>query len=66
MSGAQLDIWGGRHRRQPAGIRSGDADGHPALRTERGFLADAVGLKCGRQALLPIWMFTEDGRPYGR
>ena len=62
MSVLNLDIWGEDIDDSPLVFESGDADGilHP---TERGFLPtpwlDAPS------ALLPIWMFHEDGRPYG-
>ncbi|MGY6635075.1 MAG: glutamine synthetase family protein [Alkalilacustris sp.] len=56
-----LDIWGEDIEDSPLVFDSGDADGilHP---TERGFLP--MPWLEGPTALLPIWMFHDDGRPY--
>ena len=62
MSVLNLDIWGEDIDDSPLVFESGDADGilHP---TERGFLP--MPWLDAPSALLPIWMFHEDGRPYG-
>ena len=56
-----LDIWGEDIEDSPLVFESGDADGilHP---TERGFVP--MPWLEGPTALLPIWMFHDDGRPY--
>ncbi|MEQ8366828.1 MAG: glutamine synthetase family protein [Roseicyclus sp.] len=56
-----LDIWGEDIENSPLVFEAGDPDG--ILRpTERGFLT--VPWLDTPTALLPIWMFHEDGRPY--
>ena len=56
-----LDIWGEDIEDSPLVFESGDADG--ILKpTERGFLP--MPWLEAPTALLPIWMFHEDGRPY--
>ncbi len=56
-----LDIWGEDIEDSPLVFESGDADGilHP---TERGFLP--MPWLEAPTALLPIWMFHDDGRPF--
>jgi polar amino acid transport system permease protein len=56
-----LDIWGEDIDDSPLVFRAGDPDG-VLLPTERGFLP--VPWLESPTALLPIWMFHEDGRPY--
>jgi glutamine synthetase len=61
MSVLNLDIWGEDIDDSPLVFDSGDADG--VLRpTERGFMP--MPWLDAPTALLPIWMFHEDGRPY--
>ncbi len=56
-----LDIWGEDIEDSPLVFESGDADG--ILKpTERGFMP--MPWLEAPTALLPIWMFHEDGRPY--
>ena len=56
-----LDIWGEDIEDSPLVFETGDADG--VLKpTERGFLP--MPWLEAPTALLPIWMFHEDGRPY--
>ncbi|WP_375551728.1 glutamine synthetase family protein [Rhodophyticola porphyridii] len=56
-----LDIWGEDIDDSPLVFEAGDPDG--VLRpTERGFLP--MPWLPAPSALLPIWMFHEDGRPY--
>ena len=56
-----LDIWGEDIENSPLVFESGDADG--VLKpTERGFMP--MPWLEAPTALLPIWMFHEDGRPY--
>ncbi len=56
-----LDIWGEDIEGSPLVFESGDADG--VLKpTERGFLP--MPWLEAPTALLPIWMFHEDGRPF--
>jgi glutamine synthetase len=56
-----LDIWGEDIEDSPLVFRAGDPDG--VLKpTERGYLP--VPWLASPTALLPIWMFHEDGRPY--
>ena len=56
-----LDIWGEDIEDSPLVFETGDADG--VLRpTERGFMP--VPWLDAPSALLPIWMFREDGRPF--
>jgi glutamine synthetase len=57
-----LDIWGEDIEDSPLVFQSGDPDGC-LFPTERGFLP--VPWLTSPTALLPIWMFHEDGRPYG-
>jgi len=61
MSVLNLDIWGEDIENSPLVFEMGDADG--ILRpTERGFMP--MPWLEAPTALLPIWMFREDGRPY--
>ncbi len=61
LSVLNLDIWGEDIDDSPLVFDSGDADG--VLRpTERGFMP--MPWLEAPTALLPIWMFREDGRPY--
>ena len=56
-----LDIWGEDIENSPLVFETGDADG--VLKpTERGFLP--MPWLETPSALLPIWMFHDDGRPY--
>ena len=56
-----LDIWGEDIENSPLVFEAGDPDGI-LWPTERGFLP--VPWLDTPTALLPIWMFHEDGRPY--
>jgi glutamine synthetase len=56
-----LDIWGEDIEDSPLVFDAGDMDG-VLLPTERGFLP--MPWLEAPTALLPIWMFHEDGRPY--
>jgi len=56
-----LDIWGEDIEDSPLVFETGDADGI-LLPTERGFLP--MPWLEAPTALLPIWMFHEDGRPF--
>ncbi|MEO9822541.1 MAG: glutamine synthetase family protein [Paracoccaceae bacterium] len=61
LSVLNLDIWGNDIHGSPLVLASGDQDG--ALRaTERGFVP--VPWLPTPTALLPIWMFHEDGTPF--
>ncbi|WP_090271385.1 glutamine synthetase family protein [Thalassovita taeanensis] len=61
LSVLNLDIWGEDIDDSPLVFDSGDADG--VLKpTERGFMP--MPWLSSPSALLPIWMFREDGRPY--
>ena len=61
LSALNLDIWGEDIDDSPLVFDSGDADG--VLRpTERGFVP--MPWLDAPTALLPIWMFREDGRPF--
>ncbi len=61
MSVLNLDIWGEDIEDSPLLFESGDADG--ILKpTERGFMP--MPWLEAPTALLPIWMYHEDGRPY--
>lgn len=61
MSVLNLDIWGEDIDDSPLVFDSGDRDG--VLKpTERGFMP--MPWLDAPTALLPIWMFHEDGRPY--
>jgi len=60
-SALNLDIWGEDIDDSPLVFDSGDADG-VLMPTERGFLP--MPWLEAPTALLPIWMFHEDGRPY--
>ncbi|MBW4710268.1 glutamine synthetase family protein [Roseobacter sp. YSTF-M11] len=61
MSVLNLDIWGEDIDNSPLVFDSGDKDG--VLKpTERGFMP--MPWLDAPTALLPIWMFHEDGRPY--
>ena len=57
-----LDIWGEDVEDSPLVFESGDPDGL-LLPTERGFLP-MPWLDAAPTALLPLWMFHPDGRPY--
>ncbi|MDA7425373.1 glutamine synthetase family protein [Thalassococcus lentus] len=61
MSVLNLDIWGEDIEDSPLVYETGDRDGvlHP---TERGFVP--MPWLEAPTALLPIWMYHEDGRPY--
>jgi glutamine synthetase len=56
-----LDIWGEDIDDSPLVFRAGDPDGI-LMPTERGFMP--MPWLSSPTALLPIWMFHEDGRPY--
>ncbi|MDF1801879.1 glutamine synthetase family protein [Thalassovita sp.] len=61
LSVLNLDIWGEDIEDSPLVFDSGDADG--VLKpTERGFMP--MPWLSSPSALLPIWMFRDDGRPY--
>jgi glutamine synthetase len=60
-SALNLDIWGEDIEDSPLVFGSGDPDGI-LMPTERGFLP--VPWLDSPTALLPIWMFHEDGTPY--
>jgi len=61
LSVLNVDIWGDDIENSPLVFQSGDRDG--VLRpTERGFVP--VPWLDTPTALLPMWMFTEDGGPY--
>lgn len=61
LSVLNLDIWGEDIDDSPLVFESGDRDG--VLRpTERGFVP--MPWLEGASALLPIWMFRENGQPY--
>ncbi len=61
LSVLNLDIWGEDIDDSPLVFESGDRDG--VLRpTERGFMP--MPWLEGASALLPIWMFRENGQPY--
>jgi len=61
MSVLNLDIWGKDIENSPLVFETGDRDG--VLKpTERGFVP--MPWLDAPSALLPIWMFHEDGRPY--
>ncbi|WP_413870256.1 glutamine synthetase family protein [Albidovulum sp.] len=61
MSVLNLDIWGEDVEDSPLVFESGDADG--VLRpTERGFMP--MPWLDAPTALMPIWMFHENGQPY--
>jgi glutamine synthetase len=61
LSALNLDIWGEDIENSPLVFESGDADG--VLKpTERGFVP--MPWLDAPTALLPIWMFHEDGRPF--
>jgi glutamine synthetase len=61
LSVLNLDIWGEDIDDSPLVFETGDADG--VLKpTERGFMP--MPWLEAPTALLPIWMFREDGRPY--
>ena len=61
MSVLNLDIWGEDIDDSPLVFETGDADG--VLKpTERGFMP--MPWLSAPSALLPIWMFREDGSPY--
>lgn len=61
MSVLSLDIWGEDIEGSPLVFESGDRDGL-LFPTERGFVP--MPWLEAPTALLPIWMFHEDGRPY--
>jgi glutamine synthetase len=56
-----VDIWGDDIEDSPLVFDSGDKDGL-LLPTERGFVP--MPWLTNPSALLPMWMFTDDGRPY--
>ena len=57
-----LDIWGEDVEDSPLVFEAGDPDGL-LMPTERGFLP-MPWLDAAPTALLPLWMFHPDGRPY--
>ncbi|WGW03395.1 glutamine synthetase family protein [Tropicibacter oceani] len=61
MSALNLDIWGEDIDDSPLVFETGDRDG-VLLPTERGFVP--MPWLDAPTALLPIWMFHEDGRPF--
>ncbi|ETW11998.1 L-glutamine synthetase [Roseivivax marinus] len=61
MSVLNLDIWGEDIDDSPLVFESGDRDGI-LWPTERGFVP--MPWLEGPTAMLPIWMFREDGRPF--
>jgi glutamine synthetase len=56
-----VDIWGDDIEDSPLVFESGDRDGI-LMPTERGFVP--MPWLANPSALLPMWMFTDDGRPY--
>jgi glutamine synthetase len=56
-----VDIWGDDIEDSPLVFESGDRDGI-LMPTERGFVP--MPWLTNPSALLPMWMFTDDGRPY--
>ncbi|SLN47725.1 glutamine synthetase family protein [Roseisalinus antarcticus] len=62
LSVLNLDIWGEDIDDSPLVFADGDPDG-VALPTERGYLP--MPWLSAPTALLPMWMFREDGRPFG-
>lgn len=62
LSVLNLDIWGEDIEDSPLVFESGDKDG-VLLPTERGF-TPMPWLQGAPTALLPMWMFHEDGRPF--
>nr|WP_319247076.1 glutamine synthetase family protein [uncultured Celeribacter sp.] len=62
LSVLNLDIWGEDIEDSPLVFESGDMDG-VLLPTERGY-TPMPWLEGGPTALLPMWMFMEDGRPF--
>lgn len=61
FSALNMDIWGEDIENSPLVFESGDPDGL-LLPTERGFMP--MPWLNAPSALLPIWMFHPDGRPY--
>jgi len=61
LSVLNLDIWGEDIEDSPLVFETGDQDG-VLLPTERGFTP--MPWLEGPTALLPMWMFMEDGRPF--
>ncbi|MCC1493691.1 glutamine synthetase family protein [Cognatishimia sp. F0-27] len=61
MSVLSLDIWGEDIEDSPLVFETGDRDG-TLFPTERGFVP--MPWLEAPSALIPIWMFHEDGRPY--
>ncbi len=61
LSVLNLDIWGNDIENSPLVFDSGDADG-VLQPTERGFVP--MPWLNAPTALLPIWMFHDDGRPF--
>ena len=61
LSVLNLDIWGDDIHNSPLVYESGDPDG-TLKPTERGFLP--MPWLDSPSALLPIWMFHDDGRPF--
>ncbi len=61
MSVLNVDIWGDDIEDSPLVFASGDADG-VLMPTERGFVP--MPWLATPSALLPMWMFLEDGKPF--
>ena len=61
MSVLNLDIWGEDIEDSPLVFETGDADG-VLMPTDRGFVP--MPWLSRPSALLPIWMYHEDGRPF--
>ena len=61
LSVLNLDIWGEDIDNSPLVFEAGDPDG-VALPTERGFMP--MPWLENPSALLPMWMYREDGRPF--
>ena len=61
FSTLNLDIWGEDIDNSPLVFERGDPDG-VLMPTERGFVA--IPWLDNPTAMLPVWMFHEDGRPY--
>ena len=61
ISALNVDIWGDDIEDSPLVFETGDRDGE-GRPTERGFLP--VPWLEAPSALLPLWMYGEDGKPY--
>ncbi len=61
MSVLNVDIWGDDIEDSPLVFETGDRDG-VLMPTERGFVP--MPWLASPTALLPAWMFTDDGRPF--